>query len=82
MKFEQGINRQFKPDIHADDAEKELLERFKSNSMAKALLYVQMSFFRPAKAAQFLERACSLLKETEADVITSKPLTSELITAV
>ena len=74
-KFEQSINKQFKPPVHAEDVEKELLDRFKSNNMAKALLYIQMSFFRPQKAADFLRKACELLQEvTENEMSFASPI--------
>ncbi|EAY09166.1 hypothetical protein TVAG_363810 [Trichomonas vaginalis G3] len=61
--YDETITRQFKPPNHSEGVENELLERFKSNNMAKAILYIQMSFFRPSKAGVFLEKARNCLND-------------------
>lgn len=61
--YDETISRQFKPPVHSEGVENELLERFKSNNMAKAILYIQMSFFRPSKAGPFLEKARACLND-------------------
>lgn len=63
--MDQMMNRPFKPPIHSESTEQELLTLFKSNKAAKALLYLQMAFFRPNKASTFLEKARFLLTELE-----------------
>jgi len=55
--YEEAINRQFKPPIHAKAKEKELLDLFKSNMAIKALIFIQMSFFRPNESQELLEKA-------------------------
>lgn len=62
-KFDSLINRQFKPPIHSAETEKQLIDHFKSNNAALALLYTQMAFFRPHKADFLLEKACKFITE-------------------
>jgi hypothetical protein len=62
-KYEALLNRPFAPPIHAKGAEVRLLEQFRSNYAAKALIYVQMAFFRPKRAGLLLEKARDCIKE-------------------
>lgn len=75
-KFDSLINRQFKPPIHSPDTEKQLIEYFKSNNAALALLYVQMAFFRPQKADFLLEKASKCISELKSQEI---PLKSPIL---
>ena len=63
--FDRSINRKFKPPIHSARTEKELLNFFKSNNYGKAILYMQMAFFRPKIASALLEKARKCLSEVD-----------------
>lgn len=63
--FDEAINRPFKPPAYSKTAEEELLTKYKNNFAVKALIYIQMSFFRPQKAEEFLEKARQSLIELE-----------------
>lgn len=75
IEFEEKINKKFKPPSHAKEIEDELMETFGANSAVKAILYLQMSFFRPKKAQTFLGKAMELLEEMrEGDIELHAPL--------
>lgn len=61
--FEKELNKEFKPPKHSESVEAELLKKFNQNLAAKALIYIQMSFFRPNKAPTFLEKARICMNE-------------------
>ena len=63
--YDQEINKVFQPPTHSKNVEDALLEQFKSNYAVKALIYIQMCFFRPSKAASFLEKARDCLTELD-----------------
>ena len=62
-KFDALLNKEYVPPTHAKDQEEILLERFKSNCCVRALIYIQMAFFRPKQAATLLAKAIEALKE-------------------
>ena len=73
--FDESLSKQFKPPNHSDAVESELLERCKSNNMAKAILYIQMAFFRPSKAGPLLEKAREMLTtESERELSIASPV--------
>ncbi|OHS95868.1 hypothetical protein TRFO_10273 [Tritrichomonas foetus] len=74
--FDNLLNRQFKPPSHSTATEQELMDHFKNNNAAKALLYTQMAFFRPSRAASLLEKARQNLTELEAKKL---PLNSPVL---
>jgi hypothetical protein len=69
--FDTLLGRQFKPPTHSEATERQLLDQFRSNNAAKAVIHTQMSFFRPAHAAAILERARFCLAELDASALPS-----------
>lgn len=67
-KFDSLLNCQFKAPEYSMETEDFLINQFKNNGMALALLYTQMSFFRPNKASMFLEKARKALTEYESSL--------------
>ena len=65
-KFDALLNKEYVPPTHAKDQEEILLDRFKSNCCVRALIYIQMAFFRPKHAAKLLAKAIEALKEHKA----------------
>ncbi|KAK8887597.1 hypothetical protein M9Y10_038648 [Tritrichomonas musculus] len=65
QEFDNLLNRPFKHPIHSEATEQELMTYFKANKAGKALLFTQMSFFRPQKADALLEKARQMMKEHE-----------------
>jgi hypothetical protein len=62
-KYEALLGQPFVPPIHSRTAEEKLLEQFKCNFAAKALIYVEMAFFRPKDAVKLLEKARGCIDE-------------------
>lgn len=74
--FDQLINRSFKPPVHSKATEEQLLEQFKSNLAAKAIIFTQMSGFRVSKAEALLAKARDCLDQLNEQTL---PVNSPLI---
>ena len=61
--FDEQIHRNFKPPVHSKRTEEQLLEQFKNNLAAKAIIYTQMSGFRLSKAEALLAKARDCLDQ-------------------
>ncbi|OHS98085.1 hypothetical protein TRFO_35548 [Tritrichomonas foetus] len=62
-KYQTLLNKQFSPPKRTIETEKHLLEQFKNNYAAKAIIYIQIAFYSKKNAAKILEKARESLNE-------------------
>lgn len=75
-KYDTLLNKPFIEPKRSTSTEKMLLEQYKDNYGAKAILYIQMSFFTIKQASKLLQKARESLKQFESIQL---PINSPLI---
>lgn len=65
QKFDSLLNKPFQPPKRSIPTENLLSEQYKDNYGAKALIYIQMSFFNPKNANKLLMKAREFLNQGE-----------------